>query len=239
MSGNEYYPTRPKEEQDRTRIAAGSPLAVVGIFLESLRELFRESNGQPYVWREDPSTTDLLIEAGYNVNVEGHNFVRALYVNRLQTAPTQMAVGDRVGVRLPDHYEGFVVMMQSQMTIDCVSSRAGESMLLGDVVQHFITASKRIYEAMYGFHAVSLPLLGQTAPFAHDQDKFSTTVSFTVDYHARWSTVKIRPLLADVAVKAYDATTGKDASEHFVDIARASLSRSPQWYSNPDKCGEP
>lgn len=239
MSGNEYYPTRPKEAQDRASVAAGSPLAVVGIFLESLRALFREDNGQLYAWREDPSTTDLLIEAGYNVNVEGRDFVRALYVNRLQTTPTQMAVGDRVGVRLPDHYEGFVVMMQSQMTIDCVSARAGESMLLGDIVQHFLTASKRIYEAMYGFHSVSLPMLGQTAPFSHDQDKFSTTVSFTVDYHARWSTVKIRPLLSEIAVKAADSRTGTDAAEHFVDVARASLSRSPQWYSDPDKCGEP
>jgi hypothetical protein len=211
----------------------------VGIFLEGLRALFREDNGQLYAWREDPSATDLLIEAGYNVNVEGRDFVRALYINRLQTTPTQMAVGDRVGVRLPDHYEGFVVMMQSQMTIDCVSARAGESMLLGDIVQHFITASKRIYEAMYGFHSVSLPMLGQTAPFSHDQDKFSTTVSFTVDYHARWSTVKIRPLLSEIAVKAADSRTGTDAAEHFVDVARASLSRSPQWYSDPDKCGEP
>ena len=237
MAGNEYYPTRPKtEDQDPARIAAGSPLAVMGIFLEGLRELFREDNQQLYVWRTDPSTTDLLIEAGYNTNVEARNYVRALYVNRLQSIPQQIAVGDRVGVRLRDHYQGFVAMMQSTMSIDCVSAHAGESALLGDVVQHFLLASKDIFEAMYGFHSMTLPQLGQTAPYVHDQDKFSTPVTFEVVYHVRWSTVKIRPLLAEIAMRARDAATGKDASGHFVEAAYTSLSR--QWPLEPPTAGD-
>ena len=232
MAGNEYYPTRPKEEQDRTRIAAGSPLAVVGIYLEAFRELFREENAQPFVWRPDDSVTDISIEAGYNVNVEGRNEGRAIYVNRTSTVPTQVAIGDRAGVRLTDHYEGFMVLMQSSMSIDCVSTRAGESMLLGDIVQHFCIASKRIFEAQYAFHSMGLAQLGQTAPYIHDQERFATPVTFDVTYTARWSTVKIRPLLAEVAVRM-------GSEEEMVAAARASLSRSPQWYSEPDKCEEP
>lgn len=225
MAGNEYYPTRPKQPQDRNAVAAGSPLAVLGIFLEALRERFREDAGLPFAWHEDPSTTGVLIEAGYNVEVEARNFVRALYVNRLQTSPAQIAVGDRGGVRLPDHKEGFLAHMSMSMSIDCVSADAGESMLLGDIVQHFLLASRRVLAGMYAFHDVGVPELGQTAPYSHDQDKFSTPVSFTVVFPVRWSTVKIRPLLAEIVTRAADSETGLDAAGHFVEVAHNSVTR--------------
>lgn len=242
MAGNEYYPTRPKQQQKRDMVAAGSPLAVLGIFLEALRERFRADAGLPFAWHEDPSTTGVLIEAGYNVEVEARNFVRALYVNRLQTVPVQIAVGDRGGVRLPDHKEGFLAHMSMSMSIDCVSADAGESMLLGDIVQHFLLASRLVLAGMYAFHDVGIPELGQTAPYLHDQDKFSTTVSLTVVFPVRWSTVKIRPLLAEIVTKAADAETGLDAAGHFVDVAQQSVLR--PWpleppYGPADACETP
>lgn len=207
MAGNEYYPTRPHEAQDRTRIAAGSPLAVLGIFLEALRERFAEGNGLPYVWRPDVQTTDILIEAGYNVETEARDTGVAIYVNRLNTVPQSIAIGDRVGVHLPDHYEGFTCMMASTISIDCVANDQGHSALLADIVQHFLMAGKQIFEGYYGLHDVSLAAMEQTLPFSHDQEKFSTTVTFGVQYQARWSTVKIRPLLQGISIRPIDGST--------------------------------
>ena len=51
MAGNEYFATRPHQVQDRTKIAAGSPLAILGLLLEGLRERFNEE--------------DLYIQAAY------------------------------------------------------------------------------------------------------------------------------------------------------------------------------
>lgn len=201
MAGNEYFQVRPREAQDQTKIAAGSPLAVLGIIIESLRERFGPNGNLGIEWREDVQTTDILIEAGYGIENEARNMSRALYVNRLNSSPQQIAVGDRVGVHLPDHMEGFICQMTSQLTVDCVSNNAGDSMILADIVQSFFIASKQIFESMYGFHDFGLADMGQTLPFTHDRDKWSTTVSFAVQYQARWSTVKIRPLLQSAGIR--------------------------------------
>jgi hypothetical protein len=208
MAGNENFQVRPREAQDRTKIAAGSPLAVLGIIIEALRERFGPNGNLDIEWREDAQTTDILIEAGYSIETEARNMARALYVNRLNTAPQQIAIGDRVGVHLPDHLEGFTCIMESQMSIDCVSNNAGDSMILADIVQSFLIASRQIFEAMYGFHDFGLASMSQTLPFDHDRNKWSTTVSFVVQYQSRWSTVKIRPLLQSIGLRASGVPSG-------------------------------
>jgi len=206
MAGNEYFATRPHAHQDRTKIAAGSPLAILGLLLEGLRERFNEEANIGVVWRDDVQTTDILIEAGYNVETEARNVGRALYVNRLSSVPSSLVLNNHAGTDLPSSMEGFMCMMQSQITIDCVSNDAGDRSLLGDIVQHFFIGSKKIFEGWYGIHDMSLAELGQTQPFTHDQDKWSTTVAFRLQYQVRWSAVKIRPLLQDVSMHVADGT---------------------------------
>ena len=219
--GNEYNAVRPHEPQDRTRIAAGSPLAVLGIFLESLRERFNDEANLGIVWRPDTQITDIVIETGYNVESESRNAGRALYVTRRNSTPSQVVVSDRVGVHLPSHLEGFMCMMDSQITIDCVSNDSGESALLADIVQGFLLASRQIMAAMYGFHDVSHAEAGATLPFEHSQEQWSTTISLRVQYHARWTTVKIRPLLQGVGVRMADDIS----AQAFEARAAASLQR--------------
>lgn len=124
--------------------------------------------------------------------------------------------------------EGYMCMMTSQITIDCVSNDNGDSALLGDIVQHFFMGSRKIFEGWYGIHDMTLAELGQTQPFTHDQNKWSTTVGFRIQYQARWSAVKIRPLLQDVSTHLTDGTS----VDRHVNLASASLQRgSPvtQW----------
>jgi hypothetical protein len=221
MAGNEYFPTRPHGNQDRTKIAAGSPLAILGLLLEGLRERFNEEASIGIVWRDDVQTTDILIEAGYNSETESRDSGRALYVNRLSSVPSSLVLNNHAGTDLPSSLEGFMCMMQSQITIDCVSNDAGDSSLLGDIVQHFFIGSKKIFEGWYGIHDMSLAELGQTQPFSHDQTKWATTVAFRLQYQVRWSAVKIRPLLQDISTHITDGT----AVARHADVASASLQR--------------
>ncbi len=221
--GNEYHAVRPHEPQNRDKIAAGSPLAVLGIFIEALRERFNAEANLGIVWNEDVQTSQIIIEAGYNVETESRDSGRALYVNRLNTSPTQIAVGDRVGVSLPEHLEGFTCMMASQMSVDCISNDAGESAILADIVQSFFIASRQIFEAMYGFHDFGLADMGQTQPYEADQNKWNTAVSLMVQYQARWTTVKIRPKLQGVGLHMTQAD--------FERVAGASLGR--RWPVEP------
>jgi hypothetical protein len=63
--------------------------------------------------------------------------------------------------------------------------------------------------------------MGQTQPFSHDQQKWSTGVSFEITYQARWSTVKIRPLLQDITTRVIDG----GVAEYHTSLASASMAR--------------
>ena len=220
MAGNEYYPVRPKAPQDTTKIAAGSPLAVVGLLLEALRARFSEDANLNAVWREDVNTTDILIEAGYNVETEARGATRAIYVNRLRTAPREIAVGDFVGVTRGDSQEFFLCMMEVDFSIDCISADAGDSAMLADIVQSFLLCSGNIFEGWYGFHDFGKPVIGQTQPFQQAQGQWATSIALTTSFQARWSTVKIRPLLQDLGVALQERR-----GDALVTTALASLQR--------------
>lgn len=199
MAGHETRPVRPKAPQNLLKIAAGSPLAIQGIFLEIIRERFTPEAGLSWVWSPDHTATQILIEASFNEELESRNQAPAVYVTRLQSAPVKMAVGDRAGVRLSDHTEGFKALMRSDLLVDCISNDEGESAIIGDIVQFMLLASQDVIEREFGFHSFSHPILGQTVPEARDQTKWSTPVTFSVEFWIHWSQVPIAPLLQQLS----------------------------------------
>jgi len=207
MAGHETRAVRPETPQDRMLIAAGSSLAIQGIFLEVLRERFSVNSKLNWCWTNDVATT-ILIESGYNEEVESRNAVPAIYVTRLQSTPSKEVLGDRFGVRLPDHKESFKALMRTEMALECVSNDEGESSIIGDIVQFTILASQDILEREFGFYSFQHPVLSQTTPYLRDQTKWSTTVNFAVEFWIHWSQVPIAPLLQQlssvVALKGTD-----------------------------------
>jgi hypothetical protein len=59
MAGHEHSAVRPKTTQNPLRVAAGSPLAIQGIFLEILRERFKAGNGLDWIYNEDITNTGI------------------------------------------------------------------------------------------------------------------------------------------------------------------------------------
>ena len=224
MAGNGHSLVRPKQgEQDTSKILAGSPLAVQGVFLEILRERFIEGSGLDLVWRPDMTLTDILIETDYNEELESRSQTPAAYVGRLQTVPSKQMIGDRAGVRLPDHLEGQSALTTIQLNVDCVSNDNGESAVLGDLIQFMLLASQDVIQREFGFYDMSHPVLGQTIPFEQNVTKWNTPVSFVVQFWIRWAQVPIAPLLQQVAQRV--TSKGIDATGHFVDIAVNSIKR--------------
>ncbi len=224
MAGHLGRPVRPKgTPQNTAKIAAGSPLAIQGIFLEIIRERFRSDANVGYVWREDLTLTDIIVETSYNAELEARDTVPAVYVTRQQTVPSQIAVGDRVGVRLTDHKEAFIALTTVVISIECVSNDEGESSILGDLLQHMLLASQDVILREFGFHDMSKPTLGPTVPYQRDQNKYSTTIDFNAQFMARWSQVQVAPLLQQIAQRI--TQRGVDASGYFVDMAINSYRR--------------
>lgn len=208
MAGHETKQVRPRTEQDRLRIAAGSPLAIQGIFLEILRERFKVGAGLNWEWQADPTLTSIFIETSYNAETESRNQAPAIYVTRLQSVPAKMAVGDRAGVHLPDHHELFKALMRIDMQLECISNDEGESAIIGDIVQFMILASQDVIEREFGFHSFTHPILGQTLPQERDQTKWSTAVDFSLEFWIHWAQVPIAPLLQQLSQRL--STQGTD-----------------------------
>lgn len=198
MAGHENSQVRPKSDQDRLKIAAGSPLAIQGIFLEVLRERFKEGNGLEWAYRDDLTRTEILIETSYNEEIESRSQTPAVYVTRLQSTPQKVMIGDRAGVRLPDHLEGFKALMQVAMLIECVSNDEGESAILGDIVQFTLLSAQDVIQREFGLHDFQHPVLGQTTPYERDTTKWMSPVEFNIEFWIRWAQVPIAPLLQQV-----------------------------------------
>lgn len=201
MAGNETRAVRPRTPQDHLKVAAGSALAVQGIFLEILRERFRPDAGLEWHWEEDPTLTKIHIETSLNEELDVRNSAPAIYVTRLQSTPTKMAVGDRAEVNLPDHKELFKALMRVDMQLECVSSDEGESTVLGDIVQFMILASQDVIQKAFGLHSFTHPILGQVTPQSEDQTHWMTPISFSIEFWIHWTQVPIAPLLQQLNEK--------------------------------------
>jgi len=224
MAGNGTTLVRPKSfVQNPLKIAAGSPLAIQGIFIEILRERFQEGSGLDIVWRPDITESDIIIEAAFNAETESRSTVPAVYIDRLQTVPSRNIVGDRVGVHLPQHLEGFGALNTVAMNVDVVSNDEGESAVLADLIQFTLLASQDVIQREFGFYDFSHPSMGRTEPFEREQTKWNTSIQFTVQFWVRWSQVPIAPLLQQIAARVSYA--GEDPGGHFIDTTINSLKR--------------
>lgn len=201
MAGHEHSQVRPGTSQDLLKIAAGSPLAIQGIFLEVLRERFKKGNGLEWIYNDDITCTEILIETSFNEETESRSQTPAIYVNRLQSRPLKVAIGDRAGVRLTDHLEGFTALMEVAISLECVSNDEGESSIIGDTVQFTLLAAQDIIQREFGLHSFQHPILGQTVPYERDTTKWVSPVEFNIEFWIRWTQVLIAPLLQQLAQK--------------------------------------
>lgn len=205
MAGHESQPVRPKAHltddgvELRKRVMAGSPLAVQGIFLEALREYFTNPDA-PYHWNTDANTTEILIEAGGNPMPEQANCSRGVFVLRNGSDASQIMLGNRMGIDLPTGQEGFYANMVTSLQIECVSAAKGECEILGDFVQHFLIASRQIFEAQYGFQNMTMASMGPVGTYNADDNYYSVSLTFQTTHAFRWTTVKIAPVLAQLVV---------------------------------------
>jgi len=217
-------PLRPKEfPQNPLRIAAGSPLAIQGVFLEILRSRFKEKAGLSWVWREDWTTTDILIESAFNVNIETRDQTPAIYVHRLSTVPSKQVLGDRASVSLPDHREAHKALNTVAMMIECTSNDEAESAILADLIQFTILASRDVIIREFGFYDLSHPSLGQTTPYQRDQAKWTTPVEFMAQFWIQWEQVPIAPLLQQISQRI--TQSGSTADDYFIETTINSMRR--------------
>ena len=206
----------PRIAGQQADIAVGSPLAIVALFSEIVRERFRSGNGLAWVWDENatPQATEtntedqprrIVIEPGFNENLEVRNFRPAIYIDKGETAAGKVALGNFVGQQMHTGLRAFYALGTAPMDIEVVSESKGESAIIADLVWFYILAGREQIRATFDLHELTPPILGKTVPFEGDKGQWSTHISFEVQFNLRWTTLPIGPLLKDINMRYRDS----------------------------------
>jgi len=199
-------------EGQQADIAPGSPLAVVALFTEIVRQRFLPSNGLAWAWYENPTPREhdrndidapakVMIEPAFNVNTETRNVRPAIFIDKGETQPEKVSLGNFVGQKLSSGMSAHYLHGHMSIEIEAVSDQKGESAILADLVWFYMLAGRQHIQAMAGLHDLSEPVLGRTVPYEADKNAWSTRVSFAITVPFRWTTVPISPLLQEIVLR--------------------------------------
>jgi hypothetical protein len=191
----------------------GSPLALIGVFVEVIRARFRGlNNGTPWLWKDDPrpapeetgdqgAPRSLYVESGLTDDPEARQFRPAIYVEKEETRYEKVVVGDRYGIRREDRFEAYYALTETPMTVQCVSTNKGESAVIGDHTWFHLMATKNLVRETFNIHELSNFTIGKTQPYRRSPDvdnSWSTPISFTCRVEMRWFTRPNAPLLQEI-----------------------------------------
>jgi hypothetical protein len=193
----EFGPKSPSRKLQPDSVRLHSPLALTGAFIYMLREYFKLGLTN-WEWKDNLTASDIFISSAYNKNTQVSNHKPGIYVDKGQTTYSKVVIGDRDQHQPAIRSKGlqhYYAICQSDITINCVSPRHGESATIGDEVQHFIIASQYIIAQTFTLRHISPVIGGGTIPFEHDEKMFSTSISTRVEFESRWATIPIAPVL--------------------------------------------
>lgn len=204
-----------KAEGSSESVYAGSPLAVIGLFMEVVRARFVPPNQSPWRWREDPrslpedeNTVDapahIYIESDLNDDPEARNAAPAIFVGIEDIRYNQIVVGDKYAHHMPTRDMWYLAHLSVPVVLQCVSPKRGESAILGDMVFHHILAGKNPIRETFDLHAIDNLSLGKTQPFrrmAENSDNYTTPVTFMVTLNSRWHVKPYAPVLQGILLR--------------------------------------
>lgn len=240
----------PKAAGQSSDIFYGSPLALVGLFVEVIRTRFRGGNeaALPWYWNNNPTPDidetgetsletsqvvdgpgvprKIYIESAYTSNTEARNVKPAIFVDKAPTRLMKPVIGNRAAYNPKDGFEYFYALASVPIEVTCLSEERGESAQIGDFVWFHLMACQQLIRYEFGIHDISPMTLGKTEPFKRTEGNktaWSTPVMFEVQIEYRWKTLPIAPLLAAVKQTLYLAGNG-DSTAGAVAVASSNIS---------------
>jgi len=190
-----------------------SPLTLIGIFVEVIRELFKETNPVTpellWHWTPDLKSTPLFVESAANIHMEARNTRPGVWVDQEQTVFARAVVGDQdqLPENLPTALRCYYSMVETDMSVDCTAGDRGESLMLASIVHNFLQMSGRVIMEWFGLRDISPIIMGRTAAFDKDVKLMTTALQFRVGYEARWRTRPILPILRNIDMRIADSTS--------------------------------
>ena len=217
------------DPNDIPYVAVKSPLALVGVFLQILRERFSESQQLQWVYVPGDggrALSTIHIEAGGNPETEDLARRPAIFVNRGPITFTQPVIGDQAGAGFEKGIRAFYAMAETNFVFSVESEEAGEAEQIADLL--LSTLMMGSYEIVKAFLFRKLGPFAMSSRAKTRQDTELTVISINagLSYDVRWRTIPIAPILKEVIVKARESTY-TDGNEFFSKIYQSSLRDSP------------
>lgn len=228
----ESYRGLAKARAASEQIQWGSPLAVLGVFVEVVRARFQPPNRLPWQWRVDPRRLEedngsaehpfpIYIESELLDDPDARDFMPAIYVGNDDIRESRIVVGDKYAHHLPTRDQWYHAHEQIPVTLTCVSPTRAEASILGDIVYRHIQAGRNLIREEFDLHAIDNIVHGKTQPFRRngsDTDKWMAPVTFVVTMNVRWHVQPFAPVLQ--GIRLHLTAGGVDnATQRAIDIA--------------------
>lgn len=204
----------PRVDGSHGDIFPGSPLAVLGVFVEVLRARFRGDNlgKTSYYWDNDPTPRatetgepdaprKLIIESQYQQYPDSRDVQPALFVERGALSFSQVAIGNRADHDQRTGEDMYLMNGSMPISILCVSPVRGESMELGALIGFYLAAMRPQLREIFGFQDVAMPVIEGTQIYrrsTNDIETWITPISTMVTCKYLWVETPIVPKLREI-----------------------------------------
>lgn len=218
----------PRMEDAHKDIFPGTPLALVGCFVETIKARFSQDNGLglPWNWRDDPTPTadetndedhprTLFIASAYAEDPDGRDPKPAIYVGNGAQQFLRLWIGSRADIDRPTMTEIMVVHALVEMRFECVSNKRGESMILANAVAEFITGSTPDLREAFCLHDISPVQVGEcttTRRASQEVDNWSTLVATQIQTKFLFARYPIAPRLNEITIRLANSVGGFEAA---------------------------
>ena len=208
-----YYGT-PRIDGQHPDVFPGSPLAIIAIFVETIRLRFSQDNGYrlPYYWTLDPAPEagednsetaprKIQIESQYLQHPDARDFRPAIFVERGDMSFSKIVVGNRAEYDEKTDSNLYVMQATTPISILCVAKDRGESMSIGEIVAFFLASLLPELREAFGFQDATLPMLASTQVYrrsANDIEEWVTPVNLQITCKHLWRERVIAPKLREI-----------------------------------------
>ena len=185
-------------------------LASSATFLVILRRYFEFCvSGMSSHWRysEDPESTGILIELGYNTVIEEVGKKPAIAVTRGNFGTRRTSIGDRAKVEWPGHSESSVYNKEiyGTMNINVYSSTGGEAESIANLVFELFITTEQILEKEFKFKWLGDINVGPVQITEESKSVFVVPLSLSpLVYDMSWVVKPTTPILKRMGIYGKD-----------------------------------
>lgn len=172
-----------------------STTSILAQFKLLMQDRFSQGN-TPWEYSDIPEERSLHISTELNEEEDIENEDPAIIVGRGTVVWKDVVQASRNkgnDTQLRYGTKKYFGKLETDITLNCVSTAKGTSSLISDVVQGTIAAGQQPIKRYLGIHDIGPVLQQRTQPYESDTSKYTTPVQFRIKYEQTWKHLQSGP----------------------------------------------